>query len=62
VITRDTWWFWLLLLAGAVITYLLSTEPIPQWGYYDWLKAGAFLVAWIAGKGSNSFGVFNPKK
>lgn len=40
-----------LAAAGAVFTYLLADgRPPTEWAYADWLKAGAFIVAWGSGK------------
>ena len=47
--TRDSvvWWIG---IVGAVLTYLLASDPMPMWDYYGWLKAAAFAVATISGK------------
>lgn len=36
--------------AAALLTYLLASAPPTEWGYFDWLKAAAFVVAYGIGK------------
>ena len=42
---------WLLLLAVAVVGYLITAaKPPTEWGYMEWLQAASFILAWIVGK------------
>jgi hypothetical protein len=42
---------WLLLLAVAVVGYLITAaKPPTEWGYMEWLQASSFVLAWIVGK------------
>jgi hypothetical protein len=45
---------WYLIVLGAVLAYLQSTESPADWHYDDWIKAASFVVATIAGKLSSS--------
>lgn len=49
MITRDSWIWWF-GIAGAILTYLSSSEAPNLWHYDDWIKAISFLVATISGK------------
>ena len=50
MLTRDSI-TWLLLLAVAVVGYLITAaKPPTEWGYMEWLQAASFVLAWITGK------------
>jgi hypothetical protein len=48
-ISRDSIILWL-PIAGALVTYLLSAEPLPLWGYYEWLQFIAAVIATASAK------------
>lgn len=47
--TRDSWVLWL-GIAGAIVAYLVASEPPTQWAYADWMKFVALLIGIISGK------------
>lgn len=54
MLTRDSMVWWL-ALAAAVVGYLITAEKPPTaWSYAQWLQAAAFVLAWLAGRLSNS--------
>ena len=46
---RDHWLLWL-GIAGAIIAYLVASEPPTAWHYDDWMKFVALLIGIISGK------------
>lgn len=47
--SRDSIVLWLGII-GASVAYLMLCPPPWDWGYQDYLKALAFLVATVSGK------------
>jgi len=48
--TRDSLVLWLAAI-GALVGYLVADGRVPtEWGYADWLKFVAFVIAWGSGK------------
>lgn len=50
---RDSKVLWLPVL-GAILTYLMASEPPTMWSYHDWIKALAAGVAAVSTKYMNS--------
>lgn len=46
---RDSklWW---LALAVVIVGYLQTVDPIPAWGYQQWLQFASVILAWATGK------------
>jgi hypothetical protein len=54
MVTRDSYVWWLTLVA-AIVGYLITAEKPPtEWSYLQWLQAASFVLAWLAGKLSTS--------
>lgn len=49
-ITRDGALLWLLALSAAIAYLSAAATPPTQWGYHEWLQAGAAVAAWGIGK------------
>ena len=47
-LTRDSL-IWPVAALGAMLAYLAAAEPIPTWGYYDWIQFIAAGVAMVSG-------------